>query len=277
MRQGQSAERNLLLTIEYDGTDFFGWQRQPNVKTVQGTLEQALSTVCGREMKVEGTSRTDAGVHAYGQRATMKGDFGIPTDRVALAVNNRLSGGMRGRGATGPIHIKEVREMPLDFHARFDAKGKTYVYKLDISGRPDVFRRNYYYEIGRPLDARAMRQAAEQITGTHDFQCFQSTGGTPRETTVRTIYQIQIVEGDEEIHIKVTGDGFLYNMVRIITGTLVEVGLGKRNPLELEAVIRGKDRQNAGHTAPPQGLYLAEIYYDLKEVPGYERSTSGMG
>lgn len=270
-------ERNLLLTIEYDGTDFFGWQRQPNVKTVQGTLEQALSTVCGREIKVEGTSRTDAGVHAYGQRATMKGDFGIPTDRVALAVNNRLSGGMRGKFTTGPIRVREVREMPLDFHARFDAKGKTYVYKLDISGTSDVFRRNYYYEIGKPLDLRAMRQAAGQIVGTHDFKCFQSTGGTQRETTVRTIYQIQIVERGGEAHIEITGDGFLYNMVRIITGTLVEVGLGRRHPMEMEAVIRGKDRQNAGHTAPPQGLYLAQIYYDLKEVPGYERATSGMG
>lgn len=270
-------ERNLLLTIEYDGTDFFGWQRQPNVKTVQGTLENALSAVCGREIKVDGTSRTDAGVHAYGQRATMKGDFGIPTDRVALAVNNRLSGGMRGKFATGPIRVKEVQEMPPDFHARFDAKGKTYIYKLDISGRPDVFRRNYYYEIGRPLDFRAMRQAAKQIIGTHDFQCFQSTGGTRRETTVRTIYQLQVVERNDEAHIEVTGDGFLYNMVRIITGTLVEVGLGRRHPMELEAVIRGKDRQNAGHTAPPQGLYLARIYYDLKEVPGYEGSTPRMG
>lgn len=167
--------------------------------------------------------------------------------------------------------------MPLDFHARFDAKGKTYIYKLDISGKPDVFRRNYYYEIGRSLDLWAMRQAARQIIGTHDFQCFQSTGGTQRETTVRTIYQLQIVERNGEVHIEVTGDGFLYNMVRIITGTLVEVGLGRRHPMELEAVIRGKDRQNAGHTAPPQGLYLAQIYYDLKEVPGYEGSTSGMG
>lgn len=270
-------ERNLLLTIEYDGTDFFGWQRQPNVKTVQGTLEKALSTVCGREIRVDGTSRTDAGVHAYGQRASMKGDFGIPTDRVALAVNHRLAGGMRGKFATGSIRIKDVQEMPLDFHARFNAKGKTYIYKLDVSGKPDVFRRNYYYEIAQPLDTAAMRQAAGQIIGTHDFQCFQSTGGTQRETTVRTIYELRIVEKSGEIHIQVTGDGFLYNMVRIITGTLVEVGLGRRHPMELESVIRSKDRQNAGHTAPPQGLYLAEIYYDLKEVPGYEGSTTGMG
>lgn len=269
-------ERNLLLTIEYDGTDFFGWQRQPNVKTVQGTLEEAFSTVCGQGIKVDGTSRTDAGVHAYGQRASLRGTFGIPTDRVALAVNNRLAGGMRGKFMTGPIRIKEVREMPLGFHARFDAKGKTYIYKLDVSGRPDVFRRNYYYQLAQPLNVKAMRQAAGQIVGTHDFKCFQSAGGEERDTTVRTIYDLQIAEKDGEIHIEVTGDGFLYNMVRIITGTLVEVGLGKRHPMELKSVIHSEDRQNAGHTAPPQGLYLAEVYYDLEEVPGYA-GTSGMG
>ncbi len=266
-------ERNLLLTVEYDGTGFFGWQRQPNVKTVQGTLERALSTVCKREIRVEGASRTDAGVHAYGQRASLRGDFGIPTDRVALAVNNRLAGGMGGKFRTGPIRIRGVCEMPLGFHARFDAKGKTYIYKLDVSGRPDVFRRNYRYQIPQPLDVKSMRQAAGQITGTHDFKCFQAAGGEERETTVRTVYDLQILEKGGEIQIAVTGDGFLYNMVRIIAGTLVEVGLGKRHPAELEPVIRSRDRQKAGHTAPPQGLYLAEVYYDWKEVPGYEGTT----
>ena len=115
-------ERNFLLTIEYDGTGFFGWQRQPGVPTIQGTLEDALSAVLGKKIQVNGTSRTDAGVHAYGQRASFSGEFGIPTDKLALAVNNRIAGAMKGKMATGPIRIKEVREMPADFHARFNAK-----------------------------------------------------------------------------------------------------------------------------------------------------------
>lgn len=263
-------ERNLLLTIEYDGTGFSGWQRQPGKPTVQGTLEQALSTVCKRDIKVNGTSRTDAGVHAYGQRASFKGELGIPTERLALAVNHRLAGGMRGKAATGPIRIIKAEEMPLDFHARFDSKGKTYIYKIRNSRDVDVFKRNYYYEITRPLDLHAMKLAAEQIAGTHDFACFQAAGGTPRETTVRTVYQLEVRQEGKDIEIHITGDGFLYNMVRIITGTLVEVGLGKRHPMSITAVIESRDRQNAGHTAPPQGLYLKEVYYELQEVPGYD-------
>lgn len=262
-------ERNLLLTIEYDGTDFFGWQRQPEVPTVQGTLEEALSAVLGKNVQVSGTSRTDAGVHAYGQRASFSGEFGIPTNRIALAVNNRLAGGVRGKAASGPIRITDVREMPADFHARFDAKGKTYLYKIRNSREPDLFRRNYCYEIASPLDEHAMALAAEQITGTHDFQCFQASGGTERETTVRTIYRLEVLRIGEEVLLRVTGDGFLYNMVRIITGTLIEVGMGKRHPLSIESVIHSKDRQNAGHTAPPQGLYLMEVYYELRKIPGY--------
>lgn len=263
-------ERNLLLTIEYDGTGFSGWQRQPGRKTVQGTLEEALSAVCGQEIRVDGTSRTDAGVHAYGQRASFKGEFGIPTDRLALAVNHRLAGGMRGKTATGPIRITEVREMPMDFHARFDSKGKTYIYKIRNSEQVDVFRRNYCYEIAKPLDLKAMKLAGEQIVGTHDFKCFQASGGTERETTVRTVYRLDIAESDDDIQIRITGDGFLYNMVRIITGTLVEVGMGKIHPMALTSIIESGDRQNAGHTAPPQGLYLGEIYYEIQEVPGYD-------
>lgn len=263
-------ERNLLLTIEYDGTDFSGWQRQPGKRTVQGTLEAALSAVCGRELRIEGTSRTDAGVHAYGQRATLKGELGIPTDRLALAVNHRLAGGMRGKAATGPIRITNVCEKPMNFHARFDAKGKTYIYKIRNSENMDVFKRNYYYEIARPLDLTAMKLAAEQIVGTHDFQCFQASGGTERKTTVRTIYQLELLRTGSDIDIRVTGDGFLYNMVRIITGTLVDAGMGKIHPMAVNAIIESKDRQKAGHTAPQQGLYLGEIYYELQEVPGYD-------
>ncbi len=247
-------ERNFLLTIEYDGTGFFGWQRQANVPTVQGTLEKAISAVCGREVLINGTSRTDAGVHAYGQRASFKGEFGIPTDRLALAVNNRLAGGARGKTEVPPIRITQVQEMPLDFHARFDAKGKTYVYKIRNSEYTDLFRRNYCYQITAPLDDEAMRLAARQIEGTHDFQSFQSSGGTPRETTVRTIYRLEVLRSGDEVNLLVTGDGFLYNMVRIITGTLVEVGLGKRHPLSLASVIRGWTAERRAYGAAAGAL-----------------------
>lgn len=273
----EHMERNLLLTIEYDGTGFSGWQRQPGKRTIQGELERVLSSVCGIQVKLEGTSRTDAGVHAYGQRATLKGRFGIPTDKLALVVNRRLAGGKKGMTAAGPIRITDVQEMPEDFHARFQAKGKTYLYRISSSPQPDIFRRNYCYELSRPLDIQAMEAAAEYIVGTHDFCCFQASGGNERLTTVRTIYKLEILPCGTDVTIAVTGDGFLYNMVRIITGTLVEAGLGKRSPESVKAAIESGDRQKAGHTAPPQGLYLAQVYYETQEVPGYDDKAPGLG
>lgn len=265
-------ERNFLLTIEYDGTGFSGWQRQPDKPTVQGELEKALSLVMGSEIKVNGTSRTDAGVHAYGQRASFKGESGIPADKLALAVNNRLSGGMRGKTVVGSIRITEVKEMPPEFHARFDSIGKTYIYRINNSSDMDIFRRNYCYMVPEELDVELMRQAARFIEGTHDFECFQAAGGQERETTVRTVWQLQVQKSGDDIDILITGDGFLYNMVRIITGTLVEVGRGRRTPESVRETIESRDRRNAGHTAPPQGLYLKKVYYDIKEVPGYDRT-----
>ena len=131
-------ERNFLLTIEYDGTGFSGWQRQPDKPTVQGTIEKALSTVCCQEVKINGTSRTDAGVHAYGQRASFKGEFGIPSDKLAMVVNNRLASGLRGTTGVGSVRIVEAVEMPLDFHARFDSKGKTYIYRIKNTKTMDI-------------------------------------------------------------------------------------------------------------------------------------------
>ncbi|MBQ2677473.1 MAG: tRNA pseudouridine(38-40) synthase TruA [Firmicutes bacterium] len=273
-------EKNILLTIEYDGSVFHGWQRQPEALTVQGMLEEALSTVCGNPVEINGTSRTDAGVHAYGQRASFKGDFGIPTERIAYAVNNALLSDKWGEAA-GAVRVLKAEDVSPDFHARFDSKGKTYVYKIYNMPEMDVFRRNYCYHIPDELDIGAMQKAAKLIEGTHDFKCFEAAGGQERETTVRTISGITVERGnhagsgdysdaeraeggrgeDGYVNIRVTGDGFLYNMVRIITGTLAEVGLGKRSPEEMTEIIEGKDRTKAGHTAPPQGLYLEQIYY----------------
>ena len=289
-------DRNILLTIAYDGSVFHGWQRQPGVLTVQGYLENTFSSLFGREIRIEGTSRTDAGVHALGQRATMRGDLGIPEDRLVRVLNNALCGREEGREALSPVRILEAKDMPEGFHARFDSKGKKYIYRIRASENVDVFSRNYIWHARQALDAGAMRRAAEYLTGTHDFKSFESSGGNPRQTTVRTIYEAVIRSGrdeprggsreiagpaevpqkqgsreiagiclppmlPDEIRIEVSGDGFLYNMVRIITGTLAEIGAGKRAPEEMREIIEAADRSKAGLTAPPYGLYLMEVYY----------------
>ena len=264
-------ERNVLLTIAYDGSTFHGWQKQPGERTVQGYLEQTMTRVFGREIQLSGTSRTDAGVHAYGQRASFKADFGIPTEKIALVVNNALcarEGSESGRGgfAKSPIRILKAEDMPPDFHARFDSKGKRYIYKIctGADAQSLVFERNYVYHVAEQLDAEAMNEAAKAFEGEHDFKSFEASGGNPRETTVRRIFSASVCEqsgGMQRIEFSVAGDGFLYNMVRIMTGTLVEVGLGKRKPEEIGDIIEAADRQMAGHTAPPNGLYLAEVFY----------------
>lgn len=254
-------EKNILLTIEYDGTNFSGWQRQPEVRTVQGEIEKVLSKLCAQPIKINGTSRTDAGVHALGQRASFKAEFGIPTDRIMLAANNMLCGGMHSVKGVGDVRIIEVQEVDDDFHARFSCIGKKYRYVIKNSPDADIFRRNYCYQVPAELDVAAMRRAAEYIKGTHDFKCFQAAGGEEKETTVRTIHSLDIYRDGEDVKIEVSGDGFLYNMVRIISGTLVEVGLGKKEPDDLAEIIASCDRRRAGHTAPAEGLYLVEIYF----------------
>ena len=262
-------ERNFLLTIEYDGSGFSGWQRQPDVRTAQGEMEAVLSHVMGRPVQIHGTSRTDAGVHALAQHASFRGEFGIPTDRIQTAVNNLLagkSGGYGKLGRVGDMRITCVKEMPLEFHARFDSLGKRYRYIIGNSPDVDIWRRKYAYQITQPLEEAAMAEAARYIVGTHDFACFQAAGSNERETTVRTIYSLTVTRQAEDVILEVTGDGFLYNMVRIITGTLVEVGLGRRRPEELKGIIESRDRRTAGHTAPAEGLYLAEVFYEEEQV-----------
>lgn len=254
-------EKNLLLTIEYDGSGFSGWQRQPGSRTVQGTLEEVLSKFCGVEVTISGTSRTDAGVHALGQRATLRGNFSIPTDKLKFAVNNYLAGGMNAMNPVGEIYIREIEDMPEGFHARFDCKGKMYRYIIRNCETPDVFRKKYSYFVRKPLDIERMNRAAQHIIGTHDFECFQAAGAQKRETTVRTVHSLDVRREGENVILEIAGDGFLYNMVRIITGTLVEVGLGKKEPDDLKAIIESRERTMAGHTAPAAGLYLAEVYY----------------
>ncbi len=273
--------KNVLLTIEYDGTNFSGWQRQPDRRTVQGELEKVLSILCKQQVTLQGTSRTDAGVHAYGQRACFKGEFGIPTERIPLAANHLLSG--EKPFSIGDIRITEAKEVPDDFHPRFSAVGKKYVYKMINSDIPDIMQRNFFYQLEKPFNIHAMEQAASLLIGEHDFQCFMAAGGKIPETTVRKIYSAKLnrepLGKDSKFHragywsregymveFEIIGNGFLYNMVRIIVGTLVEIGRGQLSPGDLSRIIMSKDRQQAGHTAPPGGLYLAEVYFKEEEM-----------
>ncbi len=248
-----------MLKIAYDGTGFCGWQRQPGKRTVCGELEAALERLLGGPVKLDGTSRTDAGVHALGQQASFVTDSPIPTERLARALNDILA---RDRlEHVGEIGILEAKDMPEDFHARFSSTGKRYIYIIRNSPEPDIFRRNYCYQVSRHLDEQSMAEAAALLLGTHDFRCFMAMGSTPQKTTVRTVYQADISRSGDEIRFAIAGDGFLYNMVRIITGTLVETGLGRRSPQSMADTIASLDRARAGHTAPPQGLYLQEVFY----------------
>ena len=261
-------EKNVLLTIEYDGTGFSGWQRQPDARTAQGVIEQTLSDIIGEPTTVDGVSRTDAGVHARDQKATFKADLKVPVENLARVMNDRLQGRPESRAENDDIRIVSAEEVPAEFNARHDSKGKTYRYSIRNADSMPVFDRNFRYFVKPELDVGRMREAAEFIKGEHDFVCFQAAGGEPGKTTVRTIWDIKITEQElagiktgRDIFIDISGDGFLYNMVRIITGTLVEVGLGKRAPEDIKAIIESRDRSQAGHTAPPQGLCLMKVYY----------------
>lgn len=255
--------KNVLIKIEYDGTDFRGWQIQPDVRTVQGEIEHVLKYIAGEDVHIHGTSRTDAGVHALGQCASFEWNSNMPVEKLPEVMNRRFGAGGEGRsGAPGDIRILSAEVMPDGFHARYSCRGKIYRYVIDKTG--DIFARNYAFQYpgASDLDVEAMREAASHIVGTHDFKCFETAGGTPRETTVRTVTKLEITEDRDSIIAEVSGDGFLYNMVRIIIGTLVEVGCGKKSSSDLPGIIESLNRANAGFTAPPQGLYLKEIYFE---------------
>ena len=261
---------NILLRIAYDGSRFHGWQKQPGTRTVQGVMEEALGRVCSMPVSLEGTSRTDAGVHALGQCATLRGDFGIPAERIPLAANNLLKDAM----------VLGAEEKLEGFHARFSAIGKTYVYRFAIAPPAPVFLRDYAYVLANAPNTGNMVEAAKHMEGTHDFACFQAAGGTPRETTVRTVFAVRVRENRgmdpggnayDTVEIEVTGDGFLYNMARIMAGTLAEAGAGRLHPGDIKSIIASKDRTQAGPTAPPQGLYLREVYFDRAQAEACAR------
>ena len=244
--------KRIKLTVAYDGTHYNGWQVQPNGITIEGMLNKAIAELTNETVAVIGASRTDSGVHALGNVAVFDTNTRIPPEKLCYALNQRLP---------ADIVVQHSCEVPLHFHPRRCESRKTYVYKILNRAFPLPLSRYDCYFTYRKLDVEKMRQAAAYLVGTHDFKSFCSVHSQV-ETTVRTIYHLAVEKEQDVITIEVTGSGFLYNMVRIIAGTLVEVGLGNIKPEEIATIIEEKDRTKAGKTLPPQGLYLVKVEYD---------------
>lgn len=244
--------RNIKLTIEYDGKDFKGWQKQPNKPNIQGEIERAIYNITKEEVDLIGSGRTDAGVHALGQVANFKTNSNIPIEKLALAINSQLK---------NSIIIKKAEEVDERFHSRYNAKHKTYRYIINNSPCGTAIYRNLEYCFPIKLDVAKMQEAAKYFEGEHDFKAFKSSG-TSAKNSVRTIYNASVKQEGEKIIIELTGNGFLYNMVRIISGTLLDVGLQKIKPEEIKNIIEEKDRKKAGKTLPAHGLYLVEVKYN---------------
>ena len=242
-----------MLTVAYDGTNYHGWQIQPNGVTIESELNNALSTLFGEPIKVSGASRTDTGVHSLGNLAVFDVDARMPAEKVAYALNQRLP---------EDIRIQASREVPLDFHPRHCDSRKTYRYQILNREFPLPTMRLYSHFVYVPVEVSRMQHAAEYLKGEHDFQSFCSAD-TAVETTVRIIYDIHVEKQGDLISIVVTGSGFLYNMVRIIAGTLLEIGKGRRKPQEITAILEARSRKAAGPTAPACGLTLVDICLDM--------------
>ncbi len=244
--------RYFKCILEYDGTNYSGWQRQNNThKTVQEKVESALTIISKKSISVLASSRTDAGVHAYGQVIGFKMDNNIPINKLSVAMNCLLP---------KDIRIISAEEVDLNFHPRFQAKGKIYHYLIEICKIQSVFRRFYAYQLLFELDIDAMRKSSEYLIGTHDFSSFRATGCSAK-SPVRNLKRIEIFKENDSIRFEFEGEGFLYNMVRILTGTLVYTGLGKFTPEQVDEVLEARDRTLAGPTVPAHGLYLMQIFY----------------
>jgi tRNA pseudouridine38-40 synthase len=271
--------RNLKLTLAYDGTRYAGWQIQPNGLSIQEVLQQAIRAVTGEEPKLLVAGRTDAGVHALGQVCNFQTKSSIPCSGLQAALQAQLP---------PDIAVREVQDVPLDFHATYSAKRKHYCYVVHNSRWPNPFTRHYAYQYHIPLDVKVMRAAAQHLLGTHDFRCFE-TQWPNKATSIRTIFHADVsrhsgcpvhalrkheplltpaesesveasLDGDY-LWFDLVADGFLYNMVRAIVGTLIRIGRGYWQPDDMRRIIQQQDRSLAGETAPPQGLYLVSVEY----------------
>lgn len=245
------AIRKIKLTVQYDGSRYHGWQIQPGRKTIQGELVEALSNLVGARTYVHGASRTDAGVSALGQVGLFEIESPIPTENFADAINDRLP---------PDIVVTSAEEAPRGFDLFGSVKSKLYRYTIYIGHYRPVLRLNQCWHIPKKLDVEVMNQAAQLLVGTNDFKSFASAADR-RESSVRTIFRCDVTGEDEWIYVNVEGDGFLYNMVRNIVGTLVEVGVGRWEPEKINEILEAKDRTAAGRLAPPAGLCLMWIKY----------------
>lgn len=243
---------NFRMTLCYDGSRYNGWQRQGNThNTIQEKLETALGAILGQPVEITGSGRTDAGVHARAQTASFRAKTNRTTDALLEALRARLP---------GDIGVLDLTEAPPRFHARLSCVGKTYVYRVWNSAAPNVFERKYVYALPQPLDLAAMRRAAAALCGTHDYTSF-CANRRMKKSAVRTVERIDVDRLGDEVRLTFSGDGFLYHMVRILTGTLLEVGLGEREAAEMPQILAAKDRAAAGKSAPAQGLILWETRY----------------
>lgn len=245
--------RNIKLILSYDGSDFFGWQTQPDRRTVQETLEKAISDLTKEErVVVHASGRTDSGVHAVAQVVNFHTACGYSTANLLNALNARMP---------QDIVISEAVEVAADFHANYSAIKKMYRYVIHNGKTPNPFLRKYCYFFRKPLDLQQMQRGAEVLIGKHDFACFE-TEWPNRASSIRTINLLRINRVGDWIWIDVEADGFLYNMVRAITGTLIQVGRGYWEPTEVERILASKDRTQAGPNAPASGLFLMKVMYD---------------
>lgn len=252
--------RNIKLEISYDGTKYYGWQKQKDKKTVQETIEKAIYEITGKEIKLIGSGRTDRGVSAISQVANFLDESKFDIQKYEKAINSRLK--------REYITINNVEEVDIDFNARFNAKQKTYIYIINNQKQRGTITREHEYYYPYTLDVVAMNEAIQEIVGEHNFKCFEAAG-SKRDSTIRTIYDAKVYEekinnimdNSERIIISVTGNGFLYNMMRIIAGTMLEVGRGNIKVEDIKTIIEKEDRKNAGKTLPPEGLILKEVKY----------------
>ena len=242
--------RNLKLTIQYDGTRYCGWQKQPNSSGIQGTIEYAIYEITKEKLNIIGSGRTDAGVHALGQVANFKTNSSIPAARIPDALNAKLP---------KDISIIDCQEVSEDFHSRYSATGKIYRYLIYNKPYRSPLYKDTSYHVRYDLDIQKMRSEAQSLLGTHDFKGFMSSGSSVKDT-VREIYDIRLSKQEDLIVLEVEGNGFLYNMVRIIVGTLVDIGRGRINKC-LKEIVESKSRSECGHTAPAHGLFLKKVDY----------------
>ncbi len=244
--------RNIKVILQYEGTRYQGWQKQDSTgNTIQGKLEALLSKMCGKKVEVDGSGRTDAGVHALGQVA----NFHIETEKTPEEIMDYMNGYL-----PEDIAVIQAEEVPERFHSRLNAKGKTYCYRVLNSDVPHIFDRRYVYAVPDELDMAAMRRAADALCGTHDYRAFTSNKRS-KKSTVRTVDSIDIARIGDEIRFTFKGNGFLYHMVRIMTGTLLEVGMHKRDAEQMEWLLKEGVREDAGFLAPALGLTLVEVRY----------------